>query len=42
MTHKDINEIEDENLKRILLLIKKIELTQKKLRKIINKTNENE
>jgi hypothetical protein len=42
MTHKDINEIEDENLKRILLLIKKIESTQKKLRKIINKTNENE
>jgi len=42
MTHKDINEIEDENLKRIMVLIKKIESTQKKLRKIINKTNENE
>jgi hypothetical protein len=37
MKHKEINELEDKNLKKIMRLIKKLETSQNKLRKIINK-----
>jgi hypothetical protein len=37
MKHKDINNLEDTNLKKIMRLIKKLENNQKKLHKIINK-----
>jgi hypothetical protein len=37
MTHKEINELEDINLKKIMKLIKKLDTNQKKLQKIINK-----
>lgn len=42
MTHKEIEQIEDINLKKIMKLIKKLDTNQKKLQKIINKyPNEN-
>lgn len=37
MKHKDINQIEDSNLKKIMMLIKKLDASQKKLDKIIKK-----
>jgi hypothetical protein len=40
MTHKQIEQLEDENLKKIMKLIKKLDTNQKKLHKIINKNNE--
>jgi len=38
MKHKDIEQIEDENLKSIMKLIKKLDASQKKLHKIITRT----
>ena len=40
MTHKDINQLEDPNLKKIMRLIKKLETSQKKLNKILKKNDE--
>jgi hypothetical protein len=40
MTHKEINELEDINLKKIMKLIKKLDAGQKKLQKIINKNRD--
>jgi hypothetical protein len=40
MTHKEIKNIEDKNLKKIMIQIKKLESNQKKLHKIINKDYE--
>jgi len=37
MTHKEINKLEDKNLKRIMRLIKKLETSQNKLNKILRK-----
>jgi hypothetical protein len=37
MTHKEIEALEDINLKKIMKLIKKLDTNQKKLQKIINK-----
>jgi hypothetical protein len=41
MTHKQIDQLEDENLKKIMKLIKKLDKSQKQLQKIINRNNEN-
>lgn len=41
MTHQQIKQIQDPNLKAIMKLIKKLESSQKKLTKIINKRDEN-
>jgi len=38
MTHKDIEQIEDTNLKAIMKLIKKLDKSQKQLQKIITRT----
>jgi hypothetical protein len=40
MTHKEINELEDENLQKIMRLIKRLDTNQKKLQKIINKNRD--
>jgi hypothetical protein len=40
MTHKEINELEDENLQKIMRLIKRLETNQKKLHKVINKNRD--
>jgi hypothetical protein len=40
MTHKEINKLEDNNLKRIMRLIKKLETSQNKLNKILRKNDE--
>jgi hypothetical protein len=40
MTHKDIKQIEDKNLKKIMMLIKKLETSQNKLKKVL-KNHEN-
>jgi len=40
MTHKQIDQLEDENLKKIMKLIKKLDSSQKKLQKIINRNDE--
>ena len=37
MKHKEINKLEDKNLKRIMRLIKKLETSQNKLNKILRK-----
>lgn len=37
MTHKDIEQIEDTNLKAIMKLIKKLDKSQKQLHKIITR-----
>jgi len=42
MTHKEIEQIEDTNLKAIMKLIKKLDKSQKQLQKIITRiTNDN-
>lgn len=46
MTHKEINEIQDPNLKKIMQMIKMIEKSQKQIRKAIKnvrdeRTNDN-
>lgn len=41
MKHKDINQLEDANLKKIMRLIKKLENNQKKLHKIFKKDENN-
>jgi len=38
MTHKEIEQIEDTNLKAIMKLIKKLDKSQKQLQKIITRT----
>lgn len=40
MTHKQIEQIEDTNLKAIMKLIKKLDKSQKQLQKIINRNDE--
>jgi len=40
MTQKQIDQLEDENLKKIMKLIKKLDSSQKKLQKIINRNDE--
>jgi len=40
MTHKQIEQLEDENLKKIMKLIKKLDKSQKQLQKIINRNDE--
>lgn len=40
MTRKQINQIEDKNLKAIMLLIKKLETNNKKLHKLFKKNDE--
>jgi hypothetical protein len=40
MTHKQIEQIEDTNLKRIMKLIKKLDTNQKKLHKLFKQTNQ--
>lgn len=40
MTQKQIDQLEDENLKKIMKLIKKLDNSQKKLQKIINRNDE--
>jgi hypothetical protein len=40
MTHKQIEQLEDANLKKIMKLIKKLDASQKKLQKIINKKDD--
>lgn len=42
MTHKEINQLEDKNLQKIMKLIKRLETSQKKLQKVINKYPNNE
>ena len=41
MTHKDINEIENNELKAIMKAIKKLESNQKKLHKLFKNENTN-
>jgi hypothetical protein len=40
MTHKQIEQIEDTNLKRIMKLIKKLDTNQKKLHKLFKPTKD--
>jgi hypothetical protein len=40
MTHKEIEQIEDTNLKRIMKLIKKLDTNQKKLHKLFKPTKD--
>jgi hypothetical protein len=40
MTHKEIKEIEDINLKQIMKLIKKLDTNQKKLHKVLKPTKD--
>lgn len=40
MTHKQIEQLEDENLKKIMKLIKKLDKSHKQLQKIINKKDD--
>lgn len=41
MKHKEINQLEDANLKEIMRVIKKLENNQKKLHKIFKKDENN-